>query len=1211
MGLTKEQEKVRDTRNKNMLVSAAAGSGKTFVLVQRIISEILDAKNPIDVDRILVVTFTNAAAAEMKDRIRQAIEKAVSEKGADKRIKAQATLIHSAHIRTIDSFCSWVVKNYFYEIDQEPSFRIGTTGELKMLSEEVFDDLLGKYLESEDEDFRLLADAYITGRKTDDLKKMVFELHTKALSFPWPEEWYQEALRLYDINSVEELEESDFVQDIFRTTDLVLNSLADRIKRFLDLYESDCSSKDRTIFTTELSAILGIIDAKTYSDKVAAYAGMSYEKFGSKGTSLNDDELARAKELRSLYKDVIAKYRTDFFSMDVEELFDCISFVKKQATALIKFTQDYTAALHKMKTKKNIYDFNDIEHMALEILRVKDSKEHERRPVAIELANHFKEVMVDEYQDSNELQEQILTAITSGNNYFTVGDVKQSIYAFRQASPNLFIKKLYSYDFADGAWQDDNVDSVRIDLDNNFRSRGEVLNFCNYVFAPLMQADMGGVTYDERAALKVGDKTFKGDTKNYESEILIAAQDGESMREMDIDDVDTLEALVVGKRIKELRAENFQVSFKGEEERELRPMKYSDVVILMSAVKGHAEKYVSVLKEQGIPAYVSEETGFFEREEIETVLSMLTCIDNPFNDIPLAAVLHSPMFGFSSNRLAEIRSTDGDSLLYNCILGYQEKNPSEDIGHFLEVLNKFRDIAIDTPIHEVIELLLEETGYGLYVRALPLGKMAYANIEKLIDEAVSFESTSFKGLSRFVEYITGLRTYDEDLGLAKTVGENDDAVRIMTIHKSKGLEFPVVFVCGCGRGMKDEGGQFCYDDSLGLALNYRNPNTRIFCKTPFYSIVKTKLNASAKGEFFRKYYVALTRPVDKLIITAGVKPTKDKSVADIIESYSASSTVIDYLTKERAQSAIELFIRGLNASGVHYKKRIIDCGQLFVDEVENTLIREDAKNALRRLVDEAASSDENDIVNTLSFAYADIEDSKYKSKYSVSEIKHQAMSEIFEESNDAAPAFIHQEEEAYIPSFMRAELSDTSGEEESKSKVPAGALYGTAMHRFMECFDFAREDFKESFEEQLSYMESVHMLSEDEHSRINPYKLKKFLSDDIAVRMSKAAEKGLLFKEKPFVFGSNGRDLFNDTEASEELILVQGIIDVFFQEEDGIVLLDYKTDRVDAEKELVLRYEKQLQLYKSAIEKAYNTPVKEMLLYSFALEKGVQICTTN
>lgn len=1201
MGLTKEQESVRDTRNKNMLVSAAAGSGKTFVLVQRIISQILDEKNPIDVDRILVVTFTNAAAAEMKDRIRQAIDKAVSEKGASKRIKTQATLIHSAHIRTIDSFCSWIVKNYFYEIDQEPSFRIGTTGELKMLKDEVFKDLLSRYLESDNQDFKLLADAYISGRKIDSLKDAVFALNNKASSFPWPMEWYQNALRIYDINSIDELEQADFIQEINKYTDMILDIIAGRIKRILDLYDSDCTSKDKTIFSNELAYIQGIIDAKTYTEKRERYSGMVFDRFASKGTSLNDDELARAKELRNLYRDdVIKPIREKYFSMDIEELYDCITFVKRQATALIDFTMEYTKALLLAKEKKNIYDFNDIEHMALEILRDKNSPNHEKRPVAIELSNHFKEIMVDEYQDSNELQEQILTAITSDNNYFTVGDVKQSIYAFRQASPKLFIDKLNSYPL------DDSADSKRIDLDKNFRSRGEVLNFCNKVFAPLMQLDMGGVEYDEKAALKVGDDKFKGDPKDYESEIIIATQDSEAMDELNIEDGDSLEALVVAKRIKELRADNFQVSYKDGDDRFLRPMKYSDVVILMSAVSGHGEKFVNILKEQGIPAYLAEETGFFDREEVQTVLSMLTVIDNPFNDIPLAAVLHSPMFGFSSNRLAQIRATDGDSLLYNCLLNYQKKRPSKDIEYFLDTLDRYRNLAIDTPIHEIIELLLDETGYGLFVRALPLGKMAYANLEKLVDEAVAFESTSFKGLSRFVDYIEGLRTYDEDLGIAKTVGENDDAVRIMTIHKSKGLEFPVVFVSGCARGSKEDTGIFCYEDSLGLALNYKNPSTRISCKTPFYSIVKNRLKASEKGEFFRKYYVALTRPVDKLIITSSIKPTKDKSVADIIDGYSGASRVLDYLTKERGQTAIELIIRGLNASGVDFHKRIVDCGQLFVDQVEKAILREDSKKAINQFIEQVDKVEDNHIVNTLSFSYAKESESKYKSKYSVSEIKHQAIEDAFEMNLDSAPAFVHKEDSAYIPAFMRASV-EADDSKDNKLNVPAGALYGTAMHRFMECFDFAREDFGDSFDQQLSYMINVNLLSEDEQNRINHKKLKIFLTSDVAKRMSLAARKDLLFKEKPFVFGSNGQELFQDNDASQELILVQGIIDVFFQEDDGIVLLDYKTDRVDTEKDLVIRYEKQLQLYKSAIEKAYNTPVKEMILYSFALDKTINV----
>ncbi len=1196
MALTDEQVLVKDTRNKNMLVSAAAGSGKTFVLVQRIISRILE-ENGIDVDEILVVTFTNAAASEMKDRIRKAIDKAILSEKADARVRAQATLIHNAHIRTIDSFCSWVVKNYFYEIDMDPGFRIGTTGELKLLSDEVFSDLLAEYLDEGDEDFKLLADSYISGRKTDALKEMVFALHDKASSFAWSNEWYADALKLYDCGSLEQLHDSPVIEEIVKTTDIYLSPVINRLKQIVNLYDENTDSKDKQIFSNEYLQLKNVLEAGDFEEKYLAINGCDFsERFASKGTCLDADTLARAKDIRTEYKDLIKSLKENYYSVDLEKMFTDLEYIKRQATSLIRFAKEYSDRLFNTKKKKNIFEFNDIEHMALEILRVKDSKEHEKRPVAIELSNHFKEVMVDEYQDSNELQEQILTAIAKDDNYFTVGDVKQSIYAFRQASPKLFIEKLYSYPM------NSNGNSIRIDLDKNFRSRFEVLDFCNKVFEPLMQMDVGGVAYDDRAKLKVGDTTFKGAQTDYESEVIVVAQDTDAMKELDIANADSLEALAVANRIKKLMSDNFMVSTKENDERVLRSVKLSDIVILMRSVKGHSDKYIATLKDHGIPAYVAEETGFFEREEIETVLSFLMVIDNPFNDIPLAAVLHSAMFGFSSARLAQIRATNTKTSLYECILDYKQNHQAKDIEAFILLLDAFRDKAIDTPIHEIIIDILEQTGYGLYTKSLPNGNMASANLDKLIDEAVNFEGTSYKGLSRFVSYIESLKTYDEDLGLAKTVGENDDAVRIMSIHKSKGLEYPVVFVSGCGKGFLPEKGNFAYDDKLGLALNYRNPSTRITYKTPFYNIVKARVKENARGEFLRILYVALTRAVDKLIITGTMSVSKKESVADKLAKLDIRTDYLDYPTKMSASSGLELMLRALNATGYKYNRKIIDVGELFVNEVEDNIVRQQVKASIEKML-EAESNEENIIVNTLSFMYDGIKDSNYKSKYSVSEIKHQAMEQAFGFNEDAAPAFIHEQEESYIPMFMRK----NDPKEAKESSIPAGALYGTAMHRFMECFDFTSANLLDSFENQLDYMTKTNLLSEDEFSRVNIGKLKAFFADEVANRMARAAKAGALYKEKPFVFGSDAKELFADENSSEEMILVQGIIDVFFEEEDGIVLLDYKTDRVDSEQDLVLRYEKQLQLYKSAIEHAYECPVKEVLIYSFAFNKTIRL----
>jgi len=1198
--LTHEQELVVNTRGKNMLVSAAAGSGKTFVLVQRIINQIIN--NGVDVDKILVVTFTTAAAAEMKDRIRKAIDKELESNHCDSHLRTQATLIHNAHIRTIDSFCSWVVKNYFYEIDTDPGFRIGTTGELKLLNDQVFNELLSSYLQEGSQDFKLLADAYISGRKTDDLRDMVFAINEKASSFAWPDEWFDKALALYQISDMEELQNSDLIKLILDYTNMYLSDLVKSLTAIVGLYNINCDSKDKEIFEYELNQLRNILEADTYTGKYEAMANVDFStRFASKGTCLNPDDLARAKDLRAKYKKVVASLRENFYSVSLDEMLSDLLFVKTQATALIRFTKDYHKALHAQRVKRNIYDFNDVEHMALEILRNKDSVEHEKRPVAIELSNYFKEVMVDEYQDSNQLQEEILTALSNGTDYFTVGDVKQSIYAFRQASPKLFIDKLYTYP------TDASSESIRIDLDKNFRSRLQVLEFCNQVFRPLMQMDVGGVKYDKQAELKLGDKNFKGKDLDYQSEIIIATQNAESMKELDIDDGDTLEALVVAKRIKELLSSGFEVSDKVDNIRVQRKMRLSDVVILMRGTKGHADKYISILKDYGIPSYVAEETGFFDREEISTVLSMLSVIDNPFNDIPLAAALHSPMFGFSSERLAQIKSLSDEETLYGAIVDYERKQPAKDVEAFLDTLNLFREKAIDTPIHEIITGILDYTDYGMFCQSLMNGKMATANLNKLIDEAVSFESTSFKGLSRFVAYIESLKTYDEDLGLAKTVGENDDAVRIMTIHKSKGLEFPVVFVSGCGKNFQTDKSQFSYSDKIGLALSYKNPNTRITHKTPFFSIVKADQAAYERGEYLRILYVALTRAVDKVIITGTIKPSKEKSVVDKVAEYTSDGSLLSFPAKLDATTSLELIIRSLNATGCNYNCRIVDCEELFIDEVQKLLVKEQTHQLITRILENEREDYDNPIVNTLSFKYQGLEASNYKSKYSVSEIKHQAMEEAFKFNDDAAPAFVHEDEESYIPLFMQA----SSLENDKEKKVPAGALYGTAMHRFLECFDFAEEDILSSIDRQLAYMEKVHSLSEDEFARISKNKLQNFLKDKTAIRMSRAAQNGKLYKEKPFVFGSNAKDLFNDFDSSDEMILVQGIIDVFFEEDDGIVLLDYKTDKVDDQEELVLRYEKQLQLYKDAIEQAYNLPVKEVLIYSFALERSINLCTTK
>ena len=1199
MGWTKEQQSVIDTRNKNMLVSAAAGSGKTAVLVERIISRILDVNDPVDVDKILVVTFTNAAAGEMKERVRKAIDKAVLESPGRTAIRRQATLIHNAQIRTIDSFCSWVVKNYFYEIDQDPAFRIGTTGELKMMKDEVLSQVISDRLAAGEEDFMLLADAYIEGNRVSELKGMVYTLTEKANSFPWPSEWYDNALRIYDCDTEEALEQSEAMQVFLEA----IRALFYRHSKGLEAQIRNASGqKLKDFLENERQFYIGIAEAATYSDMCAIFAaGLDYKRLTITGDDKANEDTIRAA--RDHAKDDYNAYK-GCFSQSLTDIFADLHFVERQARALVSLTRDFDAALFTAKKRKNIYEFNDIEHMALRILRNENSAEHEKRPVAMELSAHFAEVMVDEYQDSNDLQEWILTAVARDNNYFTVGDVKQSIYAFRQASPQIFMDKFHRY-----AAGEEN--SVRIDLDCNFRSRSQVLDFSNQIFRALMHEDMGGVEYDSAAELKVGATYFKDDGTNFAPEIMVADAGAERLRSTSLKNGAQMEAQMVADRIKQLTDGSFSV-MDGDH---LRPARYSDIVLLMRGVSNLGDDYVSVLETNGIPAYVESEKGFFDRDEIQIILSMLQVIDNPFNDIALAAVLHSPMFDFSSQELADLRARHSEGTFYEAVFAEAQEGNNDKLAAFTELLNYFRQLAVDTPIHELITELLERTGFDLYVRALPLSSGAIANINKLVDEAISFEGTSYQGLSKFVGYINDLRTYEEEPGLAKTFGENDVAVRIMTIHKSKGLEFPIVFLCNAASKLQSDRDSMFYHRDWGLVMKYKNPVTRVSYATPLSVAIANQLKIDDLGEELRILYVALTRAKEKLIITANMKPSTKKGPVDKQLSNMNSMTdriSIDY--KLREANYLSWIVAALRASGQIPNLRIVRVEDLLIAQTKQAVDREAARLFLRDRVIKAAPGAGDGLEHLMEFSYDRSLDTGYKNKYSVSEIKHQDIEEKFGFNEDAAPAFVFNEKEPYVPAFIRKKLETAPIADDT---TPAGALYGTAMHRVMECFDFTVSDLAASFDEQLEYMKTSGSLPADEAARINTYKLRQFVKSDTAKRMQSAALKGGLYKEQPFVFAEMPNNLFaedylkpgfvKEPYEEDKMVLVQGIIDVFFEEDDGIVLLDYKTDRVDEAGQLVLRYEKQLRLYQQAISDAFDVQIKDVLIYSFCLNKTISL----
>ena len=1184
MGLTKEQQLVVDTRGKNMLVAAAAGSGKTRVLVERIISEILDEKNPIDVDRILVVTFTVAAAAEMKERVRKAIDNKLFEEPNRADLRRQATLVHNAQIRTIDSFCSWVVKNYFYEINLEPSFRIATSGEMDLLVDEVLDELIAEKLEAREEGFKLLADAYIDGKKVDKLKSMIKELHSKAFSNPWPLEWYDEAVAIYNINSKEELAKSNLIKTIMEDAKNEAAVWAKAMEYAIGLYPVGYEKNDLKILEAEKSCFERLIKAENFDEMYEIFSSMVFVNFRANEKELGPDVKARVKDTRDLCKKKFGVAKEKFFSQNLEDLFDEIIYIGKMANTLISVAKEYDERLSEKKKKKNIYDFNDIEHMALEILRDKDDINHSKRPVALELSQYFSEVMCDEYQDSNQLQEAILTAVCREDNYFTVGDVKQSIYSFRQASPDLFNEKFRNYSMDEKSPAKD----LRIDLDKNFRSRGEVLEFCNRVFYPMMQEDMGGVNYDEAASLKVGATNYpKGD--KFSTEIYIAEYDKEQTKELAIKNSDEFEARIVANRIQRLFSEGFLVSEDDKNnpgEKCSRPIHYNDIVILLRATTGHADTFLKVLKDYDIPCFLESETGFFNRDEIGTLLAMLEVVDNPYNDIPLAAVLHSDMFDFSSQELAAIRAKYKDETFYNCLFKYAFDNPEDKkVANFIYVLDELRDAAIDTPIHDMIALILDKTGFEKKILSKPMGDVAIANINKLKDEAISFESTSYQGLARFVSYINDLKTYEEELGLAKTVSENDDAVRIMTIHKSKGLEFPVVFLSRAA-GDYNEKEDIIYHESLGYGLDYKNPDTRVTHTSLIANVIREKTKLSSRGEEQRILYVALTRPKEKLIITGSIAPTQKQTVDDKLQLLMGKKSPVSLSIKSDIKNYLDQIIMGLNVVGEGYPFKIVRAGDLIMNEAKDLAARLLIKENLNQLLLGVDESKADGLIESHAFVYPNKTEINYKSKYSVSEIKHKAIEDFYEYNAAAKPLFVSENQD---------------------SEPNRGAKYGTAMHRFMECFDFARDDYFESFDEQLKYMKNSHAVLEEEYELLSFNRLKEFIKSDLGKRMHLAAAKDDLYKEQPFVFMATPKELFGDEHTDSENVLVQGIIDVFFEEDGKIILLDYKTDKVDSKEELVVRYEKQLRLYEDAIAKAYDAVIGDVLIYSFSLNETISL----
>lgn len=1245
---TEDQQKVIALRNRNILVSAAAGSGKTAVLTERILSRIKDEKDKLDIDRLLIVTFTNAAAAEMRERIRLKLTECLEKEPENEHLQKQMTLIHNAQITTIDSFCLFVIRNNFNDIGLDPGFRIADEGELKLMKQDVLAELLEEKFALSEEEFLYCAECYSTGSRETLLEENIMKLYEFSVSYPFPEEWLREREADYHMDSIEELEYSELGK-------AALLSIRRRIEdsmESLDQALKCCEQPDGPymyagLLEKEAETLKKLSGIDTLSEMETAVESIRFDRLPSKkDDSVSPLKRENVKGIRNRVKETMQDIKETYFfqplSKSVEQSASCERAVK----GLIDLTICFKRKFDERKREKNLIDFSDMEHFALEIL-IRKGENGELLPTdtAVDYRNYFREIMIDEYQDSNLVQEYLLAGIsgeTQGNyNRFMVGDVKQSIYKFRLARPEIFMGKYKEYSLADSKKQ-------RVDLHQNFRSRKEVVDSVNYIFYQIMGKDTGGISYDENAALSFGagflPELPKACGWDDDTELLLVEkpEKGEELS------AKTSEAYAIAKRIKKLLKENYVTD---QETGELRPVSYRDIVVLLRTNSGWDEEFQKVFEEEGIPSYITSKTGYFKTTEIRVLLQLLRAIDNPLQDIPLFGVMHSIFGGFSEEETALIKVlTDKEvkrgELLYHRIKyllqakgnpaegnseadGWDEEALREKLESFCGMLERYREMTAYLSIHELLQVILNERNYLLYVTALPGGEQRKANVEMFLEKAADFERTSYHGLFHFIRYMEQMEKYDVDYGEVGIYEEEADVVRMMSIHKSKGLEFPVCFVAGLSKrfNMQDTTKPLIADVDMGIGTDFIDPVARIRNKTLRKNVMAGKMRLDNVAEELRILYVAMTRAKEKLILTGSIDKPLEK-IGGFSTLLTHKKVLLPYSAVAFAGSYMDLLLAALirhpamqeflQESGdreslkdeleeAPVRIRIIGTEELVKEEVEEQVLFEGKREklaAFRRLWEtqnfgEDSEQAQKEIDKELyvnlrekfAFAYPYENLAGLYTKTTVSELKKAGQNEEL----DFSVHLIEEEEIVpYIPAFMK--------EAESVS----GTTRGSAMHKIMELLDFGKAADRAGILAQMEEERKAGRLSEEFYEAVRVDKVERFLKSDLCKRMKIADQAGLLYRESPFVYGISA-DRLNQKFPKEETVLVQGIIDVYFEEDGALVVADYKTDAVAEAKELADRYALQLDYYAEALKKLTGKPVKEKIIYSFYQGRSISL----
>lgn len=1143
---TKEQLDAINVRNSKVLVAAGAGSGKTAVLVERIIRKVIDDK--IDIDKMLIVTFTNAAASEMKERIRARLYDEVANNPS---LQKQILYLNRSSIMTIDAFCKKAIKDYFYKIDIDPNFKIADNTENELLRLEAIDEVLEELYEQNDVNVIEVLDAYSTNRSDENLINLILSIHRFIQSCPKPLEWLAEKCDMYNVD-VDDFSDTPWGKMLIDYTRKTIREVIDELKT---VEEELIAIPDAANYLLTIQDDIFRLEALRknnfkWDDYYEEFRKIEFSQL-KRAPKLDEDTRKYVQDARKKMKGLMDDYfKEKVFISTSDEILNDIEYVYSNLNVIYSIVKAFDERFKKKKADKNLLDFSDIEHLCLKLFEENDD-------VVDDFKNKYSEILIDEYQDSNLIQEEILTKIAN-DSVFMVGDVKQSIYKFRQAKPELFLEKYNSYPNYD---EDVQCKENKILLFKNFRSNQNIIDEVNFIFKNIMFKETGEIDYTEKEYLKFGASYYPVEGKTAELHIIDKKVSEESLiDDDDIEEKPQLEARVVAKRIEELVGV-FEVYDK--ETKCMRKARYSDIVILLRATKGYTDTLQDELSLRNIPVYVDVKSGYFENAEVQIILSLLKIIDNPYQDVPLLAVLRSPIGNFDVNELTKIRMYDKKCSFYDALL-IAMSNGDAKVKAFIDRLNVWREKSRYQAIDEFISYLYENTGYYYYVSLLPHGESRQNNLKVLLKKASEYSKSTFKGLYNFLTFIENVKTSSGDFDAPSELSEADDVVRIMSIHKSKGLEFPIVFLCGTGRkfNTKDLSNKIIFHQDLGLGVDIINVKKRITYESIPKLAIKLQNQKELLAEEMRILYVAMTRAREKLIITALTQNLEKrfKEWESPISMYgiSTAKSYADWICKVALSIKNDWDVKEWSYDDV------LNIDDVVIKKLENSVTDAEYDDLKEKVF----------IDGRINWMYPYITSTKLPTKLSVSELKR--LNNIYDYTESQSVRSME------IPSFIN--------EDEA-----VGAVYGTLLHNKMEKLDFERLNVDEVLED-VDDIDVRKKLYND---------INKFLNSQL-FSIIKGADK--IYKEIPFNLNVSVKNIFgvDDASASDE-IMVQGIIDLYAETQEGYIVVDYKSDHLFNSEEFKARYQKQLEYYKLALETMTGKKVLGTYIYSFSMEKEIKI----